>query len=125
MLSHLAPSFPPVSKLLAIYIYFFFIFLPVLKELWGLDHGRVSWGHSTNSLWAISLGKREARGSLALVSGAVCVTPGNILHQESEVTFVRKSKVISRVTLVMFFSSLEMKGSIQRNGVLLLWVCYS
>lgn len=62
---------------------------------------------------------------LALVSGAVCITPGNILHQESEVTFVRKSKVISRVTLVMFFSSLEMKGSILRNGVLLLWGCYS
>lgn len=61
-------------------------------------------------------------GHLALVSDAVCVTPGNILHQESEVTFVRKSKVISRVTLVMFFSSLEMKSSIQRNGVLLLWV---
>lgn len=42
----------------------------MLKELWGLDHGRVSWGHSTDSSWAISLGKREADGSLALVSGA-------------------------------------------------------
>lgn len=47
-----APGFPPLSRLLAI---FFFIFLPVLKEPWGLDHGRVSWGHSINSFWAVSL----------------------------------------------------------------------
>lgn len=66
MTSSDAPCFPPLSKLLA--VFFFFIFLPVLKELWGLGHGRVSWGHSTNSSWAEEgggrrVGKREASGS--------------------------------------------------------------
>lgn len=42
----------------------------MLKELWGLDHGNISWGHSINSSWAVSLDKWEAGGSSASVSGA-------------------------------------------------------
>lgn len=87
-----APCFPPLSKLLARF-FFSFIFLPVLKELWGLDHSWVSWGHSINSSWAVSLesseggwvGKREADGSLG-VSGASkeCGWEGRVSYPEKQ-----------------------------------------
>ena len=81
-----APCFPLLSKLLASCFFFFFFFLPVLKELCGLDHGRVSWGHSINSSWAVSLGKWEASGSPALVSGAskACGWKGRVSRPEEK-----------------------------------------
>jgi hypothetical protein len=85
-----APSFPLLSKLLAI---FFFIFLPVLKEPWGLDHGRVSWGHSINSSWAVSL---ERVGASGWVSGRPTADLGMNIRYLTGVWVERKGELHRR-----------------------------